>query len=345
MRVAINGFGRIGRAFLRAAVEREAPFEIVAINDLGDAETMAHLLRYDSVLGPFRGVVSVEDGKLHFVDRTSRLLSESDPADLPWADLGVDVAIESTGRFRKREQLVDHLAAGAGRVIVSAPAKDPDVTLVLGVNDEQYDPEAHRLISNASCTTNCVAPVVKVLHDTFGVESGFMTTIHAYTNDQSLLDQPHKDARRARAAALNLIPTSTGAAKAIGLVIPELAGRLDGVAVRAPVADGSLVDLSVRLARPVTVDEVNAAFASAAGGEQLAGILQYSDEPLVSSDVIANPASAVVDSGLTMANGHDARVFAWYDNEWGYACRLIELVTRVGTTSSAPRVPLAAAAQ
>jgi glyceraldehyde 3-phosphate dehydrogenase len=336
VRVGINGFGRIGRTFLRAAKAQGAGIEIVAINDVGDAVTMAHLLGHDSVFGPYSEPIAAENAHLRIGESAYPIFSEADPGDVPWGELGADVVLESTGRFRKREQAQAHLDAGAEKVIISAPATDPDVTLVLGVNDEEYDPVAHRIISNASCTTNCVAPVAKVLHDAFGIEAGFMTTIHAYTNDQHVLDQPHKDLRRARAAAINLIPTSTGAAKAIGLVIPDLKGKLDGVAVRAPVADGSLVDLGVHLERPVTVEEVNAAFAGAAASGPLAGILEFSEEPLVSSDVIGSPASAVVDSQLTMASGHETRVFAWYDNEWGYSCRLVDLASHALAPAPAP---------
>jgi glyceraldehyde 3-phosphate dehydrogenase (phosphorylating) len=338
IRVAINGFGRIGRIFLRAAVDREAPIDVVAVNDLGDPSSMAMLLRHDSVYGPYPGRVAEEDGELRAGERTFPIFSEPDPRKLPWEELGVDVVLESTGHFRKREQAELHLEAGASTVVISAPATDPDVTLVLGVNDEQYRPEQHRIISNASCTTNCIAPVAKVLNDAFGVEAGFMTTIHAYTNDQSVLDQPHKDPRRARAAGINLIPTSTGAAKAIGLVIPELAGKLDGVAVRAPVPTGSLVDFGAHLSRPVTAGEVNAAFAGAAAGKRLGGILEYSTDPLVSSDVIRSPYSAIVDSALTMARGQEVRVFAWYDNEWGYSCRLVDLIaTMIEPIQAAPQ--------
>jgi glyceraldehyde 3-phosphate dehydrogenase len=327
VRVGINGFGRIGRTFVRAARQREAPLEIVAVNDLGDPATMVHLLRHDSVFGELEGVTA-SNGSVHAAGFEFALLSEPDPRKLPWAELGVDVVVESTGRFRKREQLQAHLDAGASKVVVSAPASDPDVTLVLGVNDDAYDPARHRIVSNASCTTNCLAPVAKVLDERFGIVDGFMTTIHAYTNDQSVLDQPHKDLRRARTAAINLIPTSTGAARAIGVVIPGLAGKIDGVAVRAPVADGSLVDLIVRLERDVTVEDVNTAFAEAARGP-LAGILRYADEPLVSTDIVGSSYSAVFDAQLTMAHGPVAKVFAWYDNEWGYTCRLVDLVTRL----------------
>ena len=329
VRVGINGFGRIGRNFFRSVRRREADVEIVAVNDLGDAKTMAHLLKYDSVLGPLGVDVVASDGAIVVDGAELKLLNERDPAALPWGELGVDVVLESTGIFTKRAQAQLHLDAGAARVLISAPATDPDVTLVLGVNDDVYDPEQHNIISNASCTTNCVAPLAKVLHDTWGIESGFMTTIHAYTNDQQILDMPHKDLRRARAAAINLIPTSTGAAKAIGVVIPELKGRVDGVSVRAPVPDGSLTDFVVQLGAEVTADEVNARFRELADTGPLAGILLYSDEPLVSSDVVGNSYSCIFDSDLTMAHGRSVKVFGWYDNEWGYSCRLVDLVQRL----------------
>ncbi|MCY4088500.1 MAG: type I glyceraldehyde-3-phosphate dehydrogenase [Actinomycetia bacterium] len=329
VRVGINGFGRIGRNFFRAAKKQEAPVDLVAVNDLGDAKQMAHLLRYDSVLGPLEGDVEVVDGAIRAVGDEFRLLNERDPGSLPWRELGVEVVIESTGFFTKRESAQLHLDAGAEKVVISAPATDPDVTVVLGVNDDAYDREGHRIISNASCTTNCIGPVAKVLNDAFGIESGFMTTTHAYTNDQSILDLPHSDLRRARAAAINLIPTSTGAARAIGLVIPELQGRLDGVAVRAPVPDGSIVDLVATLDTEVTVEEVNAQFAGVADTGRLAGILKYADEPIVSSDVIGSSFSSIFDSGLTMAQGRLVKAFSWYDNEWGYSCRLVDLVTRL----------------
>ena len=329
VRVGINGFGRIGRNFFRSVRRREADVEIVAVNDLGDAKTMAHLLKYDSVLGPLGVDVVASDGAIVVDGAELKLLNERDPAALPWGELGVDVVLESTGIFTKRAQAQLHLDAGAARVLISAPATDPDVTLVLGVNDDVYDPEKDRIISNASCTTNCVAPLAKVLHDTWGIESGFMTTIHAYTNDQQILDLPHRDLRRARAAAINLIPTSTGAAKAIGVVIPELKGRVDGVSVRAPVPDGSLTDFVVQLGAEVTADEVNARFRELADTGPLAGILLYSDEPLVSSDVVGNSYSCIFDSDLTMAHGRSVKVFGWYDNEWGYSCRLVDLVQRL----------------
>jgi glyceraldehyde 3-phosphate dehydrogenase len=328
-RVGINGFGRIGRNFYRAALERDGDFEIVAFNDLGDVATMAHLLKHDSVLGTFPEAVEVDGGSLRVGGRELRGFAERDPAALPWGDLGVDVVIESTGFFTKRDGAQKHLDAGAKKVVISAPATDPDVTLVLGVNDEAYDPAAHAIISNASCTTNCVAPMAKVLHDTFGIERGFMTTIHAYTNDQQILDLPHSDLRRARAAAINLIPTSTGAARAIGLVMPELKGKVDGISVRAPVPTGSVTDLVVTLAKETNADEVNAAFAAAASSGRLEPYLVYSTEPLVSSDIVHSPASCTFDSGLTMAQGNFVKVFGWYDNEWGYSCRLVDLVPKL----------------
>ena len=329
VRLGINGFGRIGRNFFRAARKRGADVDVVAVNDLGDAKTMAHLLKYDSVLGPFEGEVEAAEGAILVDGDELKLLNERDPAALPWESLGVDVVLESTGLFTKREQAQLHLDAGASKVVISAPATDPDVTIVLGVNDDAYDSEQDRIISNASCTTNCVAPLAKVLHDTWGIESGFMTTIHAYTNDQQILDLPHKDLRRARAAAINLIPTSTGAAKAIGLVIPDLAGKVDGISVRAPVSDGSVVDLVVQLGSEVTADDVNARFREVADTGPLEGILQYTDEPLVSSDVVGNSFSSIFDSDLTMARGRMVKVFGWYDNEWGYSCRLVDLVQRL----------------
>ncbi|MDH4178195.1 MAG: type I glyceraldehyde-3-phosphate dehydrogenase, partial [Thermoleophilia bacterium] len=289
----------------------------------------AHLLRYDSVLGPFAGEVSLGDGVIRAGGEEMRMLSERDPGALPWGDLGVDVVLESTGFFTSRDGAQKHLEAGAKKVVISAPATEPDFTVVLGVNDDRYDPESHHIVSNASCTTNCVAPLAKVLDDLAGIESGFMTTIHAYTNDQSILDLPHKDLRRARAAAVNVIPTSTGAAKAIGLVLPHLKGKVDGVAVRVPVPTGSLTDLVVTLGREVSRDDVNAAYAAAAGSGSLAPFLHYSEDPLVSTDVIGNPHSCVFDSQLTMAHGRSVKVFGWYDNEWGYSCRLVDLVGRL----------------
>jgi glyceraldehyde 3-phosphate dehydrogenase len=329
VRVGINGFGRIGRNFFRAARKRGSDIEFVAVNDLGDAKTMAHLLKYDSVLGPLDDEVEAADGAIQVGDVELRLLNERDPAALPWSDLGVQVVLESTGLFTKRDDAQKHLDAGADKVVISAPATDPDVTIVLGVNDDAYDREQHRIVSNASCTTNCVAPLAKVLNDAWGIESGFMTTIHAYTNDQQILDLPHKDLRRARAAGINLIPTSTGAARAIGLVIPELQGKVDGVAIRAPVPDGSVVDLVAHLGASVDVDEVNAKFAEVADKGSLKGILRYSDDPIVSTDVVGSAYSSIYDSELTMAKGNEVKVFGWYDNEWGYSCRLADLVERL----------------
>jgi len=329
IRVGINGFGRIGRNFFRAARKQGADVEIVAVNDLGDAATMAHLLKYDSVLGPLDAEVEAGDGVIRVDGRELRLLNEKDPAALPWADLGVEIALESTGIFTKRDGAQKHLDAGAQKVLISAPATDPDVTLVLGVNDDAYDREQHRIVSNASCTTNCVAPVAKVLHDAWGIQSGFMTTIHAYTNDQRILDLPHKDLRRARAAAINLIPTSTGAAKAIGVVIPELQGKVDGVSIRAPVPTGSITDLVVQVGSEVTRDEVNARFEEVADSGPLAGILRYSTDPLVSSDIVGDSYSSILDSDQTMAKGSLVKVMSWYDNEWGYSCRLVDLVQRL----------------
>jgi glyceraldehyde 3-phosphate dehydrogenase len=329
LRVGINGFGRIGRNFLRAHLERGGDFEIVAANDVGDAQTMAHLLKYDSVLGPLGKDVGVADDSITVDGHSIAWLNARSPGELPWADLGVDVALESTGLFTKREQAEQHLAAGAKKVLISAPATDPDVTVVLGVNDGDYDKSAHNIVSNASCTTNCVAPMAKVLHEAFTIEQGFMTTIHAYTNDQRVLDLPHSDMRRSRAAAINLIPTSTGAARAVGVVLPELKGKVDGMSMRAPVPTGSVVDLVVRVGRETTADEVNELFRSKADTGPLQGILQYTDEPIVSTDIVHSPYSCVFDSDLTMVNGRMVKVFGWYDNEWGYSCRLVDLVGKL----------------
>ena len=329
IRVGINGFGRIGRNFFRAQHQRDSDLEIVALNDLGDAKTMAHLLRYDSNLGPFPGGVELADGTLRAAGSELKILSERDPAALPWDDLGVDVVLESTGFFTDRDGAQKHLDAGAKKVVISAPATDPDLTVVLGVNDDVYDPAEHDIVSNASCTTNCVAPLAKVLHELGEIQSGFMTTIHAYTNDQVILDFPHKDLRRARAAAINLIPTSTGAAKAIGLVLPELQGKVDGISVRAPVATGSLTDFVVTLGRETSVDEVNGAFRDAAESGPLEGLLYYADDPIVSTDVNGSPYSCVFDSELTMVQGSTVKVFGWYDNEWGYSCRLVDLIGKL----------------
>jgi glyceraldehyde 3-phosphate dehydrogenase (phosphorylating) len=328
-RVGINGFGRIGRNFFRAHLEREGDFEIVAINDLGDARTMGHLLKYDSVLGQLKEDVEVGDGVIKAGSAELKVLSERDPAALPWGELDIDLVIESTGFFTSREGAQKHLDAGAKKVVISAPATEPDVTIVLGVNDDVYDPEQHHIVSNASCTTNCVAPLAKVLHDNFRIERGFMTTIHAYTNDQQILDLPHKDLRRARAAAINLIPTSTGAARAIGLVMPDLKGKVDGISVRAPVPTGSITDLVVQLGQEVTVDEVNDAYRGSADTGRFKGILRYADDPLVSTDIVHSPYSCIVDSELTMANGSHVKVFGWYDNEWGYSCRLVDVVAKI----------------
>jgi len=328
-RVGINGFGRIGRNFFRAAMERGGDFEIVAYNDLGDVETMANLLKYDSILGRFPAEVEISGGALKVGGKELTGLAERDPANMPWRDLDVDVVIESTGFFTNREGAQKHLDAGAKKVIISAPATDPDITIVLGVNDDQYDREQHNIISNASCTTNCVAPMAKVLDDSFGIERGFMTTIHAYTQDQNLQDGPHKDPRRARAAALNLIPTSTGAARAIGLVLPHLKGKVDGMSMRAPVPTGSVTDLVVELRSAASADEINAAFEAAASDGPLEPYLDYSTDPIVSSDIVHWPASCTLDSGLTMSTDTSAKVFGWYDNEWGYSCRLVDLVSKV----------------
>ena len=329
IRVGINGFGRIGRNFFRAHLQRGGDFEVVAFNDIGDTKTMAHLLKYDSVLGPLGHDVEATQAAINVAGHELKKLEVRDPAELPWAELGVDVVVESTGLFTKREAAEKHLSAGAKKVVISAPATNPDVTVVLGVNDGDYDKEAHAIVSNASCTTNCVAPLAKVLHDAFTIEQGFMTTVHAYTNDQRVLDLPHEDLRRARAAAINLIPTSTGAARAIGLVLPELAGKIDGMAMRAPVPDGSVVDLVVRLATPASADEVNDAYLAAAGRGPLEGILSYSEEPLVSSDIVGSAYSCIFDSELTMASDGMVKVLGWYDNEWGYSCRLVDLVDRL----------------
>jgi glyceraldehyde 3-phosphate dehydrogenase len=330
IRVGINGFGRIGRNFFRAQLERRADIEIVAANDLGDEKTMAHLLKYDSTLGPLAGDVEVSGGVIHAGGEELKLLSERDPGAIPWGELGVDVVLESTGFFTKRDGAQKHLDAGAKKVVISAPATDPDITIVLGVNDDSYDKDAHAIISNASCTTNCVAPLAKVLHDAFTVEQGFMTTIHAYTADQRLQDMPHKDLRRARAAAVNLIPASTGAAKAIGLVVPELQGKMHGFAVRAPVPTGSVVDLTAVVSRETSVEEINEAFRSRADTGSLTGILRYTDEPIVSSDIVKSPYSSIFDSELTaQLQGTLIKVVAWYDNEWGYSNRCVELAQKV----------------
>jgi glyceraldehyde 3-phosphate dehydrogenase len=327
MKVAINGFGRIGRTVFRVIAERpDSGIEIVAVNDIADDNTLAHLLKYDTVFGRFPGDIVVGDGVMSAGGHTVKMLEERDPANLPWSELGVDVVVESTGIFRTRAALDKHLEAGAKRVILTVPSKDPvDATVVIGVNDGDLTPDA-KLVSNASCTTNCLAPIAKVLDDAFGITSGIMTTVHAYTNDQRVADTPHSDLRRARHAAENIIPTSTGAAKAIGQVLPSLDGKLDGMAMRVPVPDGSIVDLVVVLSRNVTVEEVNVAMKAAADGE-MKGILEYTDEPIVSSDVIGNPASSIFDSSLTkVVNGNMVKVVSWYDNEWGYSNRVVDLL-------------------
>jgi glyceraldehyde 3-phosphate dehydrogenase len=327
VRVGINGFGRIGRNYFRAA--RGKDVEIVAVNDLTDNKTLAHLLKYDSTFGRLDDEVSYDDEAITVGGARVLASAQKDPAQLPWADLGVDVVIESTGRFTKRDDAALHLKGGAKKVIISAPAKDEDVTIVLGVNQQIYDPDSHDIISMASCTTNSVVPMAKVLLDEFGIERGFMTTVHAYTNDQVMLDFPHKDLRRARSAAVNTIPTSTGAAKAAYLAIPELKGKLDGISLRVPVEDGSITDLSVVLGREATAEEINDAFKRAADGP-FKGILRYSTDPIVSRDIVGDPASCIFDSPLTKANGNLAKVFGWYDNEWGFSNRLVELTELVG---------------
>jgi glyceraldehyde 3-phosphate dehydrogenase len=328
-RVAINGFGRIGRNFFRASLERASDYEIVAVNDLGDPRTMAHLLRFDSLLGPLGEEVEADKRTIRVGDRLVRALSIPEPAQLPWRELDVDIVIESTGRFERRDQAQAHLDAGARTVVISAVAPDADLVVVLGVNEDEYEPGRHRVVSNASCTTNCVTPMAKVLHETFGIERGFMTTVHAYTATQPLLDAPHKDLRRARAAAINLIPTTTGATRALGLILPQLDGKIGALAIRAPVPVGSIVDLVVDLQQPVVREQVNKAFRTASEEPAMAGILGYSEEPLVSADIVRSPYSCVFDSQLTMTDGSLAKVFGWYDNEWGYSCRLVDLAERL----------------
>jgi len=331
VRVGINGFGRIGRNMMRAAERQGADIEWVAVNDLVDASHLAHLLKYDSILGPYPGEVKASPAGFSIDGDEVRVLAEKDPAALPWGELGVDVVIESTGRFTDRENAAKHLEGGAKKVIISAPANNPDVTVALGVNfDAAYDRDQHHIISNASCTTNCLAPVAMVLHETVGITHGLMTTIHAYTADQRLHDMPHSDLRRARAAAINLIPASTGAAKAIGVVIPELNGKLHGFAIRAPVPTGSVVDLTIEAGRATTVEEINAAFKARADTGALAGILAYTEEPLVSTDIVSSPYSSIFDAGLTaVLDGTMVKVVSWYDNEWGYSSRLVDLVQKV----------------
>ncbi len=330
VRVGINGFGRIGRNLFRAAQSQGADIEWVAVNDLTDSKTLAHLLKYDSILGPYPGTVEVADDGILVDGKLLKVLAERDPGNLPWGDLGVDVVVESTGFFTKREAAAKHLEAGAKKVIISAPASGEDITVVLGVNFDKYDAGSHHVVSNASCTTNCLAPFAKVVNDAIGIKHGLMTTIHAYTADQNLQDAPHSDLRRARAAAVNLVPTSTGAAKAVGLVLPELNGKLHGFAVRAPIPTGSMVDLTFVAERETSVDEINELFASKADTGDLAGILQYTTDPIVSSDIVTNPFSSIVDGGLTaVMEGTLVKVVSWYDNEWGYSNRLVDLAQKV----------------
>ncbi|AXI86158.1 type I glyceraldehyde-3-phosphate dehydrogenase [Actinospica acidiphila] len=330
IRVGINGFGRIGRNYFRALLEQGADIEIVAVNDLGDTATTAHLLKYDTILGRLKQEVSHTEDTITVGDKTIKVLSERNPADIPWGELGVDIVIESTGIFTKKEDAEKHITGGAKKVVISAPAKGEDITLVMGVNHDQYDAANHHVISNASCTTNCVAPMAKVLDENFGIVKGLMTTVHAYTNDQRILDFPHKDLRRARAAAENIIPTTTGAAKATALVLPQLKGKLDGMAMRVPVPTGSVTDLVVELSREVTKEEVNAAFQKAAEGE-LKGYLEYTEDAIVSSDIVNAPASCTFDSSLTMVQeGKNVKVIGWYDNEWGYSNRLVDLTVFIG---------------
>jgi glyceraldehyde 3-phosphate dehydrogenase len=329
--VGINGFGRIGRNFFRAVQASGADIEVVAANDLGDVNTMAHLLKYDSILGRYPADVSVVSDGIKVGDRTLKILAEKDPAQLPWKDLGVDVVVESTGFFTDATKAKAHVDAGAKKVIISAPAKNEDITLVMGVNHEGYDPEAHTVISNASCTTNCLAPMAKALNDSVGIVKGLMTTIHAYTQDQNLQDAPHKDLRRARAAALNMVPTSTGAAKAIGLVLPELKGKLDGFAMRVPLPTGSATDLTFEAGRETSVEEVNAAVKAASEGA-LKGYLTYTEDPIVSTDIVTDPASCIFDAGMTKVIGNQVKVIGWYDNEWGYSNRLVDLINFVGSS-------------
>jgi glyceraldehyde 3-phosphate dehydrogenase len=328
-RIGINGFGRIGRNYFRAALAQGADLEIVAVNDLTSPEALAHLFKYDSVGGRLKETIEVKDGNIVVNGNVVKVLAERDPAKLPWGELGVDIVIESTGFFTKAADAQKHIDAGAKKVLISAPASDEDITIVMGVNDNLYDSATHHIISNASCTTNCLGPLAKVINDEFGIERGLMTTIHAYTADQNLQDGPHKDLRRARAAAINMVPTSTGAAKAIGLVLPELKGKLDGYAIRVPVPTGSATDLTVTVSRETTVEEVNAALKKASESEALQGFLTYTDEPIVSSDIVGDPASSIFDSGLTKVIGNQVKVVSWYDNEWGYSNRLVDLTELV----------------
>ncbi|MFF2029082.1 type I glyceraldehyde-3-phosphate dehydrogenase [Arthrobacter sp. NPDC058192] len=330
-RIGINGFGRIGRNYFRAALAQGADLEIVAVNDLTSPEALAHLFKYDSVGGRLAETIEVKDGNIVVDGKTVKVLAERDPAKLPWGELGVDIVIESTGFFTKAADAQKHIDAGAKKVLISAPASGEDITVVMGVNDGLYDDAAHHIISNASCTTNCLGPLAKVVNDAFGIERGLMTTVHAYTADQNLQDGPHNDLRRARAAAVNMVPTSTGAAKAIGLVLPELKGKLDGYAIRVPVPTGSATDLTVTVSRETTVEEVNAALKAASETEELKGLLTYTDEPIVSSDIVGDPASSIFDSGLTKVIGNQVKVVSWYDNEWGYSNRLVDLTELVAS--------------
>jgi glyceraldehyde 3-phosphate dehydrogenase (phosphorylating) len=332
VKVGINGFGRIGRNFFRANAKRGGPLDIVSVNDITDPPTLAHLLKYDSVHGVLDAEVKATGDGLAVDGKELRVTAERDPAALPWKELGVDLVVESTGLFTDREKAEKHLAAGARKVVISAPAKGEDITIVMGVNDGDYDAAKHTVISNASCTTNCVVPLAKVLHDAFGIERGFMTTVHAYTNDQNLLDLPHKDLRRARASAINIVPASTGAAKATSLAMPEMKGRLDGTALRVPVPDGSITDLVCIVQREATVQDVNRAYQEAAQSGPLKGYLQYTEDPIVSSDIVGNPHSCIFDAKSTMANGNMVKVMGWYDNEWGYSNRLVDLVTKIASS-------------
>lgn len=329
VKVGINGFGRIGRNFLRAALAAKAPVEIVAVNDLTSIDTLAHLIKYDSILGRIDQEVNFDDNSLTIGGKKIRVFAEKDPSALPWSSVGADIVIESTGRFTKASDAAKHLNGGAKKVVISAPATDEDVTIVLGVNEGSYDPKNHKIISNASCTTNCLAPMAKVLHENFGIVRGFMTTVHAYTNDQVILDFPHKDLRRARSAATNIIPTSTGAAKAIGLVLPELKGKLDGYALRVPVPTGSITDLTVEVTKETTAAEVNSVMKAAANGA-LKGILRYTEDPIVSTDIVTDPHSSIFDAGITKVIGNQIKVASWYDNEWGYSNRLVDLMSFIG---------------
>src|SRR5438552_6581995 len=332
VKIGVNGFGRIGRNFFRAARKKGAGFDFVAVNDITDPKTLGHLLKYDSALGRFEGRVEVDGEGLVVDGDRMKVLAERDPANVAWKELGAEIVIESTGLFTEREKAQKHLEAGAEKVIISAPAKGEDITIVMGVNDQGYNPTEHHVISNASCTTNCVVPMAKVLGDAFGIERGFMTTVHAYTNDQNLLDLPHKDLRRARAAAINIVPASTGAAKATSLALPELKGKMDGMAMRVPVPDGSVTDLVCLLKEEVSADQVNQAYKAASESERLHGILEYTEDPIVSSDIVGNPHSCIFDSLLTMANGNLVKVIGWYDNEWGFSNRMVDLVDLIGSS-------------